>query len=167
MIDIGSINNHLHPGPIKDKIDTLQTMGRRLSGRINAAFNLIGRRALQFEAPDGQGYQALIHNEADDATDYLVIHPSGIHEHCFEAIKVEDEWVTLYVDRDVFDGIISGVGNVILEFANEAYKQFVQKNEGYEPEPLTEEDIDLDTFSGEVSHRKMMLSHQGNMRLAF
>lgn len=167
MIDIGCVTKHLHPGPVKDRIDTLQDMGRRLAARITASFTLRGRRAIQFDSPDGESYQALIHNEADDAVDYLVIHQVGVHEHCFEAVNVEGEWVTTYIDRDQFDSILSGVGTVLLEAVNISYGQFVFKNEGAEPEPLTEDEIDLDSFASEMSHRKIMMSHQGNMRLAF
>lgn len=166
MLDIGSLVKHLAEGPARSKIEDIQERGFRLVCRINATFNMNGRRALQFLGTDDQVYQALIHNEADDATDYLVVHPSGVSGHSFEAVKVENEWVTTYLSEEAYPGMMGGVGEVLLDAANNTYRQFVMKNEGTVPEPLTADDINLDTFAKEVSGRKISLSHAGNMRLA-
>jgi hypothetical protein len=167
MIDISCLKTHLHPGPSKDKIDGIQQMGKLLAARINASFNLVGRRAFQFVSDEGEKFQALIHNEADDATDFLVIHAVGVQDHLFEAMRVEDEWVTNFLDPDLYDTMMKGVGEVLLEYANEAYKSFMVRNAGDEPEPLTEDDLNLDSFAAEMGRRKLTLSHHGNMRLAF
>ncbi|MCG3197511.1 MAG: hypothetical protein HUU16_03905 [Candidatus Omnitrophica bacterium] len=167
MIDIGTVNRYLHEGPTKDRIDRIQTMGRRLAARVDAVFNLIGRRAAQFESPDGTTYHALIHNEADDETDYLVVHPVGVHDRSFEAMRIEGEWAINYIDPDVYEGMLVGIGDVVMEYVNDSYKSFILRNEGVEPEPLDQDEMDLDAFSIEMSHRKIALSHQGNMRLAF
>ncbi len=167
MIDISCLKDHLHPGPSKEKIDGIQQMGKLLAARINASFNLVGRRAVQFESEDGDRYQALIHNEADDSTDFLVVQAVGIQDHLFEAMRIEDEWVTNYVDPDAYQTMMKGIGEVLLEYANDAYKKFMLRNMGDEPEPLTEEDLDVDSFALEMAKRKLTLSHHGNMRLAF
>ena len=167
MIDISCLKTHLHPGPSKEKIDGIQQMGKLLAARINASFNLVGRRAVQFVSDEGEKYQALIHNEADDSTDFLIIHAVGIQDHLFEAIRIEDEWVTNYIDPDLYQTMMKGVGEVLLEYANDAYKKFMIRNIGEEPEPLSEDDLNLDTFALDMAKRKLTLSHHGNMRLAF
>lgn len=166
MLDIGSLVHHLAEGPKRTKIEDIQVRGLLLVNRINAVFNMNGRRALQFLGTDDQVYQALIHNEADDATDYLVVHPSGVSGHTFEAVRVEGEWVTTYISDESYPGMMGGVGGVLLDAANNTYRDFVMKNEGVVPETLTEDDVNLDTFAKEVSSRKITMSHAGNMRLA-
>lgn len=167
MIDISCLKTHLNPGPSKEKIDGIQQMGKLLAARINASFSLVGRRAIQFVGEDGVKYQALIHNEADDATDFLVIHAVGVQDHLFEAMRIENEWVTEYIEPDLYETMMKGVGEVLLEYANDAYKRFMLRNTDEEPEPLTEKDLNLDSFAVEMSKRKLTLSHHGNMRLAF
>jgi hypothetical protein len=167
MIDISCVNNHLHPGPNKQKIDRIQQMGNVLAVRVIASFNLVGRRAVQFTAEDGERYQALIHNEADDTTDYLVIHPVGVQDHTFEAVNVDNKWITTYLNPESYDLLMRGIGEVLLEYINTAYSEFIKRNEGFEPDPLSHQDIDLDSFSKEMSHRKITMSHHGNMRLAY
>lgn len=167
MIDIDCISKHLRPSENKEKIKQIQDKGLKLALRISASFNLIGRRALQFSNPEGDRYQALIHNEADDPTDYLVVHEVGVKDHVFEAIQIEDEWVTNYINLENYEMMMAAVGEVLLEYINGSYSGFILRNQGYEPKPLSAEDVNLDSFAAEMSRRKIQLSHQGNMRLAF
>ncbi len=167
MIDIDCISKHLRPSENKEKIKSIQDKGRKLAIRITASFNLIGRRALQFTNQEGDRFQALIHNEADDPTDYLIVHEVGVKDHIFEALQIEEDWVTNYIDLSLYDMMMNSVGEVLLEYINSSYSQFIQRNEGYEPEALSSNDVNLDSFAAEMARRKIQLSHQGNMRLAF
>jgi len=167
MLDIGPILKSLRPGETRAKIDDIQEKGRRLAIRILGTFTLEGHRAIQIKAKNGLDYHALIHNEADDPTDYLVVHLVGENEHLFDCANIDDEWIINYLDMDHYDALMEAIGEELLEYANRTYADYVLRNFGEEPPPLTEESIDLEAFAEDLSHKDLSLSHAGNMRLAF
>jgi len=167
MIDIGAINNHLRPGNAKNLIDDIQVLGEKLTYRIQAMFTLVGHKAIDIQAENGNHYHALSHNEADDTTDYIVVHMVGDATHLFDSMKLEDQVITNYIDRDHYETIFKTVTRDIVASTNEAFVKFVEKNHGATPEPLTEEDLDMDSFAKELAGRDLSFSHEGNMRLAF
>jgi hypothetical protein len=168
MIDIGSVLKGLHPGAARDKVEGIQAKGQKLAIRVLGTFTLVGHRAVTLKAEDGTHFHALIHNEADDKTDYLVIHIAGDSTHRFHGTNVEEDvWVTNFIDFEYYDQLMRTTASMLLEHANLSYKKFYVRNFGTEPEPLTENDIDLDSFALDLSHKDLSLSHEGNMRLAF
>lgn len=168
MLDIGSILKGLHPGEAKDKVDQIQHKGRKLTMRVLGCFTLVGHRAVTLKGENGISYHALIHNEADDKTDYLVVHVAGESPHRFDSVNIEEgQWVTNYIDFDHYDVLMQCTATMLLDAANEGYNKFYEKNFNTTAPLLTEKDIDLDAFAEDLSHKDLSLSHEGNMRLAF
>lgn len=167
MIDIGAINKHLRPGNAKNLIDDIQIQGRVLTHRIQAMFTLTGHKAVSLQAENGNHYHALSHNQADDETDYVVVHLVGDARHLFDSMKIDEEVITNYLDPDHYEIILQTLTRDILAATNEAFAKFVEKNHGFVPEPLVEEDLDMDAYSEELAGRDLSMSHEGNMRLAF
>lgn len=166
MLDIGSVIKGLYAGEAKEKVDEVQIKGRRLAYRILGTFTLEGHRAVQLVGSNGVHYHALVHNEPDDPTDYLVVHVAGDNEHQFNASKVGEEWIIDYVAMEHYDFLMRSTAEVLLAAASDAFSRFVQRNFGYEPEPLTEAEVNVDAFAEDLSHKDLKLSHQGNKRLA-
>ncbi|MCA9414776.1 MAG: hypothetical protein KC917_00835 [Candidatus Omnitrophica bacterium] len=167
MIDIGAINDHLRPGDAKNLIDDIQVLGKKLTHRIQGMFTLVGHKAIDLQAENGNHYHALSHNEADDETEYVVVHMVGDAKHLFDSMTLQELVITNYLDRDHYDTILETVTRDILAATNEAFIKFVEKNHGFTPEPLKEEDLDMDTYARELAGRDLSFSHEGNMRLAF
>jgi hypothetical protein len=167
MIDIGSVAKNLHPGEHKERIDQIQTRGSRLATRIEGTFTLVGHRAVQLVGSNDVHYHALIHNEPDDPTDYMVVHSAGDNVHLFEASKKGDTWIITYIENSHYDVLMEATAGILLEHANEAYSGFLLKNMGTEPESLMEKDINLDSFAEDLSKMDITFSHAGNKRLAY
>lgn len=166
MLDIGSVIKGLYAGEAKEKVDDVQVKGRRLATRILGTFTLEGHRAVQLIGSNGIHYHALVHNEPDDPTDYLVVHIAGESDHIFDASKVGEDWIIDYVALDHFEPLMESTAEVLLSAASETFARFVQRNFNYEPDPLTEKEINVDAFAEDLSHKDLSLSHQGNKRLA-
>ncbi len=167
MIDIGAINSHLKPGEAKDLIEDIQVLGRKLTYRIQGMFTLVGHKAIDLQAENGNHYHALSHNEADDSTDYVVVHMVGDATHLFDSMTLDDHVITNYIDKDHYQTVLETVTRDILKSTNEAFAKFVEKNHGTTPEPITEKDLDMDGFAKDLASRDLSFSHEGNMRLAF
>lgn len=167
MIDIGAINNHLRPGKAKGLIDDIQVLGKKLTHRIQGMFTLVGHKAIDLQAENGNHYHALSHSEADDETEFVVVHLVGDSKHLFDAMEMDGTVITNYLDREHYDTILETVTRDILKSTNEAFVKFVEKNHGFVPEPITEVDLDMDAFAEELAGRDLSMSHEGNMRLAF
>jgi len=167
MIDIGSIMKSLHPSETRERIEQIQTKGKRLALRIVGTFTLVGHRAIQLVGRDDEHYHALVHNEPDDPTDYLVVHPAGSNEHYFEASSINKTWIVTYIDDRFYDVLMEATANVLLDHANQGLAEFAQKNFGGDMKPLTEKEINVDSFAEDLSKIDLRFSHAGNKRLAF
>jgi hypothetical protein len=165
MLDIGSVIKGLYAGEAREKVDEIQVKGKRLALRILGTFTLEGHRAVQLVGANDVYYHALIHNEPDDPTDYLVVHIAGDNEHLFNASNIGDDWVTDYADMEHYEPLMRSTAEVLLTAASEAYAVFVRRNFCYDPPALTEKEVDVDAFAEDLSHKDLSLSHQGNKRL--